>query len=112
MLAIPDLLEESHAKIASTLDVAGQPLPLLFQNMPYGHLRVQGQLMFGYSADPDCFLQWLHKRLGDAGQQNYDLLLDYVQPDSGGCFFCSFSELFRGTCGTIVPYVKPFQTTL
>ena len=99
LLAVPDLLEESHAKIASTLDVAGQPLPLLFQNMPYGHLRVQGQLMFGYSADPYCFLQWLHKRLGDAGQQNYDLLLDYVQPDSGAAFFApsvSFLEEHAG----------------
>lgn len=87
LLASEQLLDESHAKIASTVDIGGQHLPLLFQNMPYGHLRVQGLLMFGYSANPDCYLNWMRGRLGEPGQQNYDLLLDYVQADSGAAFF-------------------------
>jgi putative iron-dependent peroxidase len=87
LLSSGQLLDESHAQIATTLDVDGQHLPLLFQNMPYGHLRGQGLLMFGYSADPACFLRWLRARLGDVDQQNYDLLLDYVQADSGAAFF-------------------------
>lgn len=81
------LLDESHARIASTFDETGQHLPLLFQNMPYGHLRVQGLLMFSYSADASSFIRWLKRRLGDAQQQNYDLLLDYIQADSGAAFF-------------------------
>ena len=87
LLATEQLLDESHAKIATTLDIGGQHLPLLFQNMPYGHLRVQGLLMFGYSANPECYLQWMRARLGEPGQQNYDMLLDYVQADSGAAFF-------------------------
>lgn len=81
------LLAESHAQLARTVDSFGEPIPLLFQNMPYGHLRGQGLLVFGYSADPQCFLKWLKNRLGEPGQQNYDLLLDYVQADSGAAFF-------------------------
>lgn len=99
LLPSEQLLDESHAKIAQTQDIGGQHFPLLFQNMPYGHLRGQGLLMFGYSADPECFLHWLRGRLGEAGQQNYDLLLDYVQADSGAAFFAPALNFLEENAG-------------
>lgn len=93
------LSTQSHAVAASPQFEGPQQLPLLFQNMPYGQLKVQGMLTLGFSADGNSFLQWLKRRMGQSGLQNYDLLLDYVQADCGAAFFApsiSFMEQEAG----------------
>jgi len=87
LLPTAQLHEHSHAVKAAVLDSFGQYYPLVFQNMPYGQLKSQGLVILACSADPSAYLSWLSRRLGDAAGQNYDLLLDYVQADSGAAFF-------------------------
>lgn len=86
-LPTAQLHEHSHAVKAAVVDASGQYYPLVFQNMPYGQLKSQGLVILACSADPSAYLAWLSRRLGDAAGQNYDLLLDYVQADSGAAFF-------------------------
>lgn len=86
-LPTAQLHEHSHAVKAAVVDAFGQYYPLVFQNMPYGQLKSQGLVILACSADPSAYLAWLSRRLGDAAGQNYDLLLDYVQADSGAAFF-------------------------
>jgi len=92
------LSEQSHA-VKASLEPDEQSMPLLFQNMPYGHIKVQGMLTLGFSCDGKAYLLWLKNRMGQSGQQNYDLLLDYVQADCGAAFFApsvSFMEQEAG----------------
>lgn len=92
------LAEQSHA-VKASLEPDEQAMPLLFQNMPYGQLKVQGMLTLGFSCEGKTYLQWLKSRMGQSGQQNYDLLLDYVQADCGAAFFApsvSFMEQEAG----------------
>ncbi len=86
LIASAQLAEQSHA-VKASLELEQQSLPLLFQNMPYGQLKVQGTLTLGFSNDGRTYLQWLKNRMGQSGLQNYDLLLDYVQADCGAAFF-------------------------
>ena len=86
-LPMAQLSEQSHAVKAAVTDVFGEFYPLVFQNMPFGQLKAQGLVILACSAEPKAYLAWLNRRLGDAGGQNYDLLLDYVQADSGAAFF-------------------------
>ncbi len=86
-LPTAQLHEHSHAVKAAVVDAFGQYYPLVFQNMPYGQLKSQGLVILACSADPSAYLAWLSRRLGDSAGQNYDLLLDYVQADSGAAFF-------------------------
>jgi putative iron-dependent peroxidase len=86
-LALAQLDDNSHEVKASCVSVEGQPLPLVFQNMPYGQLKVQGMLNLGFSADAKAYLRWLKNRMGQPGRQNYDLLLDFIQADCGAAFF-------------------------
>ena len=86
-LPMAQLNEQSHAVKAAVTDEFGEFYPLVFQNMPFGQLKVQGLVILACSAEPTAYLAWLNRRLGDSGAQNYDLLLDYVQADSGAAFF-------------------------
>lgn len=86
-LSTAQLHEHSHAVKAAVVDAFGQYYPLVFQNMPYGQLKSQGLVILACSAAPTAYLAWLSRRLGDTAGQNYDLLLDYVQADSGAAFF-------------------------
>lgn len=86
-LPLAQLHEHSHAVKAAVKDEMDQDLPLVFQNMPYGQLKSQGLVILAYSADPSTYLTWLSQRLGDTSGKNYDLLLDYIQADSGAAFF-------------------------
>lgn len=86
-LPLAQLHENSHAVKAAVKDEMDQDLPLVFQNMPYGQLKSQGLVTLAFSADPSAYLMWLSQRLGDTSGKNYDLLLDYVQADSGAAFF-------------------------
>jgi putative iron-dependent peroxidase len=98
-LALAQLDENSHEVKAACMSTDGQELPLLFQNMPYGQLKVQGMLHLGFSADAKAYLRWLKNRMGQSGKQNYDLLLDYTQADCGAAFFApsvSFMEQQAG----------------
>ncbi|WP_306523960.1 Dyp-type peroxidase [Rheinheimera sp.] len=98
-IASAQLSGQSHAVTAALTSEESRVLPLLFQNMPYGQLKVQGMLTLGFSADGRAYLQWLKNRMGQSGQQNYDLLLDYVQADCGAAFFApsiSFMEQEAG----------------
>lgn len=98
-LALAQLDENSHEVKAACVDPQGQSLPLLFQNMPYGQLKVQGMLNFGFSADAKTYERWLKTRMGQPGKQNYDLLLDFTQADCGAAFFApsvSFMEQQAG----------------
>lgn len=87
LLPSAQLSAQSHAVSASLQPETNRQLPLLFQNMPYGQLKVQGMLVLGFSADGSSYLQWLKQRMGQSGLQNYDLLLDYIQADCGAAFF-------------------------
>lgn len=86
-LPMAQLSEQSHAVRAAVVDVFGEFYPLIFQNMPFGQLKAQGLVILACSAEPQAYLAWLLRRLGDTGTHNYDLLLDYVQADSGAAFF-------------------------
>jgi len=86
-LALAQLDENSHEIKAASIADDEQKIPLLFQNMPYGQLKVQGMLYLGFSADAKSYLNWLKNRMGQPGKQNYDLLLDYTQADCGASFF-------------------------
>ncbi|WP_031566944.1 Dyp-type peroxidase [Rheinheimera texasensis] len=99
-LPTAQLHEHSHAVKAAVMDAFGQYYPLVFQNMPYGQLKSQGLVILACSADPSAYLAWLSRRLGDAAGQNYDLLLDYVQADSGAAFFAP-SVSFLEDCATL-----------
>lgn len=99
LLPSAQLSAQSHAVSASLQPETNHQLPLLFQNMPYGQLKVQGMLVLGFSADGSSYLQWLKQRMGQSGLQNYDLLLDYIQADCGAAFFApsiSFMEQQAG----------------
>ncbi len=61
-------------------------LPIVFQDMPFGQLRAQGVVQVAYSKSATAFNQWLQQRVGD-GEHHYDLMLDYLQADSGAAFF-------------------------
>ncbi|MBU2222596.1 MAG: Dyp-type peroxidase [Gammaproteobacteria bacterium] len=98
-LAMAQLDENSHEMKATGSTIDGQTIPLLFQNMPYGQLKVQGMLNLGFSTEAKAYLRWLKSRMGQSGQQNYDLLLDFTQADSGAAFFApsvSFMEQQAG----------------
>lgn len=98
-LALAQLEDNSHAVKAACIRADGQELPLLFQNMPYGQLKVQGMLHLCFSADAKAYLSWLKARMGQTGKQNYDLLFDYTQADCGAAFFApsvSFMEQQAG----------------
>ncbi len=98
-LPLAQLDENSHELKATTITLDGQALPLLFQNMPYGQLKVQGMLSLGFAADAKAYLGWLKARMGQSGRDNYDLLLDYTQADYGAAFFApsvSFMEQQAG----------------
>jgi putative iron-dependent peroxidase len=86
-LALAQLDENSHEVKASCMTTDGQGVQLLFQNMPYGQLKVQGMLNLGFSSDAKSYVRWLKQRMGQPGKQNYDLLLDFTQADSGAAFF-------------------------
>jgi putative iron-dependent peroxidase len=86
-LALAQLDENSHEVKASSMTSDGQGFQLLFQNMPYGQLKVQGMLNLGFSSDAKSYGRWLKHRMGQSGKQNYDLLLDFTQADCGAAFF-------------------------
>lgn len=98
-LALAQLDENSHELKSSCVTVEGQHLPLLFQSMPYGQLKIQGMLHLGFSSDAKTYGRWLKTRMGQPGKQNYDLLLDFTQADCGAAFFApsvSFMEQQAG----------------
>lgn len=86
-LALAQRSQQSHAVKAAVQDHHGEFYPLVFQNMPFGHLKTQGLVQLAFSADPSAYLEWLHRRLGESGAADYDLLFDYVQADAGAAFF-------------------------
>lgn len=86
-LALAQLDENSHEVKASSMTSDGKGFQLLFQNMPYGQLKVQGMLNLGFSSDAKSYVRWLKHRMGQPGKQNYDLLLDFTQADCGAAFF-------------------------
>jgi putative iron-dependent peroxidase len=86
-LALAQLDENSHEVKTSCMTSDGQVLQLLFQNMPYGQLKVQGMLNLAFSSDAKSYMRWLKNRMGQPGKQNYDLLLDFTQADCGAAFF-------------------------
>lgn len=81
------LNSQSHAAKADPQRPDGSFYPLVYQNMPFGQLKAQGMVVVAFSSEPDAYPQHLQRRLGEPGAQNYDLLLDYVQADSGAAFF-------------------------
>jgi putative iron-dependent peroxidase len=108
LLAMAQRLDNSHANKAELVDAQGEPLPLLFQNMPFGQLKVQGLLCLGFSHCGTAYPQWLARRVGyplgtltaaEYHAAEYDLLLDYTQADAGAVFFApsiSFIEQQAG----------------
>lgn len=98
-LALAQLSEFSHGVKATTLQPDGSRLPLLFQNMPYGQIKVQGTVCMGFSADANAYLHWLKQRMGQSNQDNYDLLLDYIQADCGAAFFAPAVNFLEGQAG-------------
>lgn len=85
LLADIDEVENTHAQ-RCTLQHAHNFLPLVFQDMPFGQLRAQGLVTVAFSCQPTAYEEWLRQRLGD-GVRSYDLILDYMQVDSGAAFF-------------------------
>jgi len=86
-LQLAQLQPQSHAVRAASQQANNEFYPLVYQNMPFGQLKTQGLVVLAFSADPDAYRQHLQRRLGDGDVQQYDLLLDYVQADSGAAFF-------------------------
>lgn len=80
-----DDIENTHVRRSSLMQ-EGCSLPLVFQDMPFGQLRAQGLVNIVFSKKPETYTRWLLQRMGD-GVQHYDLLLDYMQADSGAAFF-------------------------
>lgn len=78
-------VENTHAH-RSRLQHGGMNLPLVFQDMPFGQLRAQGLVTMAFSKKAESYPQWLLQRMGD-GIHQYDLMLDYMQADSGAAFF-------------------------
>lgn len=116
LLAMAQRLENSHASKSELIDSQGESLPLLFQNMPFGQLKVQGLVCLGFSPCGTAYPRWLARRVGyplstavelpniepattEYHAAEYDLLLDYTQADAGGVFFApsiSFIEQQAG----------------
>lgn len=76
----------THAARTSLHSTEQGVLPIVFQDMPFGQLRAQGVVQVAYSKSPTAFTKWLQQRVGD-GLHHYDLMLDYLQADSGAAFF-------------------------
>ncbi len=98
-LPMAQLNEHSHAVKAAVTDASGQHYPLVFQNMPYGQLKSQGLVILAGSSDPNAYLAWLNRRLGNTSGQNYDLLLDYIQADSSAAFFAPSVTFLEDSAG-------------
>lgn len=86
-LPLAQLNPQSHAVRAASQTDEGEYYPLVFQNMPFGQLKTQGLVVLAFSAQADAYKGHLQRRLGGGDAQQYDLLLDYVQADSGAAFF-------------------------
>lgn len=87
----------THAARSSLLTAEEGLLPLVFQDMPFGQLRAQGIVQVAYSKSPTAFNDWLQQRVGD-GLYHYDLMLDYMQADSGAAFFAPSINFLEDQC--------------
>lgn len=87
----------THAARSSLLTAEEGLLPLVFQDMPFGQLRAQGIVQVAYSKSPTAFNHWLQQRVGD-GLYHYDLMLDYLQADSGAAFFAPSINFLEDQC--------------
>jgi len=85
-LADEQLTGDSHAQRCQLFGAEAARFDLVFQDMPFAQMRAQGHVSIGFSRDATAFVRWLEQRMGD-GVQHYDLLLDYIQADSGAAFF-------------------------
>ncbi|WP_246033992.1 Dyp-type peroxidase [Thalassotalea mangrovi] len=82
-----DKPDTSHSKRTRIKDAQGNPVALVRQSMPYGHMKVQGLFSVAYCQTPDNYEVILTSMIQGDGHGNYDHLLKYTQAETGAAFF-------------------------
>ncbi|MFT5161687.1 MAG: putative iron-dependent peroxidase [Alteromonadaceae bacterium] len=78
---------DCHIKRAAVIDEEGQPLQILRQSMPYGHMKAQGLFFISCCKTPENFEKILTSMVKGDGHGNTDSLLNFTQAQSGAAFF-------------------------
>jgi putative iron-dependent peroxidase len=76
-----------HIKRADLVDENGQPMEILRQSMPYGHLKLQGLFFMSCCKTPEYFEKILHSMIKGDEHGNSDALLNFTEAETGAAFF-------------------------
>jgi putative iron-dependent peroxidase len=76
-----------HIKRADLVDDNGQPMEILRQSMPYGHLKLQGLFFMSCCKTPEYFEKILRSMIKGDEQGNSDALLNFTEAETGAAFF-------------------------
>ena len=80
-------LASAHSKRASLKDENGEPIQILRQSMPYGHMKLQGLFFMSCCRTPENFEKILTSMIKGDGHGHTDELLNYTQAETGAAFF-------------------------
>jgi putative iron-dependent peroxidase len=69
------------------VDDHGQPMEILRQSMPYGHLKLQGLFFMSCCKTPEYFEKILRSMIKGDEQGNSDALLNFTEAETGAAFF-------------------------
>ncbi|NQZ08094.1 MAG: Dyp-type peroxidase [Algicola sp.] len=76
-----------HIKRADLKDEKGQPMEILRQSMPYGHLKLQGLFFMSCCKTPEYFEKILRSMIKGDEHRNSDALLNFTEAETGAAFF-------------------------
>lgn len=76
-----------HTKRTALTDEQGNPIRILRQSMPYGHMQTQGLFFMSCCKTPENFEKILTSMVKGDGDGHTDLLLQYTQAEIGAAFF-------------------------
>jgi putative iron-dependent peroxidase len=76
-----------HIKRADLKTANGEPMEILRQSMPYGHMKLQGLFFMSCCKTPEYFEQILQSMLKGDEQGHTDALLNYTEAETGAAFF-------------------------
>ncbi len=76
-----------HIKRADLVDDNGQPMEILRQSMPYGHLKLQGLFFMSCCKTPEYFEKILRSMIKGDEQGHCDALLNFTEAETGAAFF-------------------------
>ncbi|WP_371376233.1 Dyp-type peroxidase [Thalassotalea aquiviva] len=82
-----DKAETSHSARTNLTDQDEQPVEILCQSMPYGHMKTQGLFFLSYCQSPDNFELILQSMIVGDEHGHTDHLLKYTQAETGAAFF-------------------------